>query len=74
MNEPKDKNDLPKNSSSDNTRRKALKALTIGTGAVVAGHWSKPVVESVMLPAHAQTSGLGITAGGGSGAGTTGTP
>jgi hypothetical protein len=33
-------------------RRKALKALAVGAPAV----WAKPVVDSVVLPAHAQTS------------------
>jgi len=42
-------------------RRNLLKSLAAGTGAVVAGKslpekWSKPVVDSVLLPAHAQTS------------------
>ena len=42
-------------------RRKLLKSMAAGSGAVIAGKslpesWSKPVVDSVMLPAHAQTS------------------
>lgn len=42
-------------------RRKLLKTIAAGSGAVVAGKslpesWSKPVVDSVMLPAHAATS------------------
>ena len=44
------------------SRRTLLKGL--GTGATlgmlgpwVPGKWTKPIVESVMLPAHAQTSG-----------------
>ena len=36
-------------------RRKALKALAIGAPAV----WAKPVVDSVLLPAHADASGGG---------------
>ena len=43
---------------SSNSRRKALKA--IGASGVLAGtipgSWTKPLVESVVLPAHAQTS------------------
>ena len=36
--------------------------MALGSGAVIAGkslpeNWSRPVVDSVMLPAHAQTSG-----------------
>ena len=44
--------------TTSNSRRKALKA--IGVGGVLAGtipaSWTKPVVKSVILPAHAQTS------------------
>ena len=43
-----------------NDRRALLKALTLGTGAVGAAKlptvWTKPVVDSVTLPAHAQTT------------------
>ena len=42
-------------------RRKLLKAITLGGSAVTAwkipADWSRPVVESVTLPAHAQTTG-----------------
>lgn len=43
-------------------RRKLLKSIAAGSGAVLAGRslpesWSRPVVDSVMLPGHAQTSG-----------------
>lgn len=43
------------------SRRNLLKSIAAGSGAIVAGKtlpesWSKPVVDSVMLPAHAQTS------------------
>lgn len=41
-------------------RRELLKALTLGGGAVTVANlpanWTKPVVNSVMLPAHAQTT------------------
>jgi len=41
-------------------RRSLIKALASGGAVVAAGslprQWSKPVVDSVMLPAHAQTS------------------
>ncbi len=43
-------------------RRKALKKLLVGSGAAVAASqtlpakWTKPVVDSVILPAHAQTT------------------
>jgi len=46
---------------SSESRRKLLKSIAAGSGAIVAGkslpeNWSKPVVESLILPAHAQTS------------------
>ncbi len=50
---------LPKNQA----RRKTIKKLVIGAGAL-AGYsmlpeqWTKPVIEQIILPAHAQTSGL----------------
>ena len=44
-------------------RRKALKNILAGSGTVVTAaamqdKWAKPVIESVILPSHAQTSGL----------------
>ena len=39
----------------DKNRRKGLKALAVTAPAV----WAKPVVDSVLLPAHASTSGAG---------------
>ena len=49
------------NDKSNESRRKLLKTIAAGSGAIVAGKslpgsWSKPVVDSVILPAHAQTS------------------
>ena len=46
---------------SSESRRKLLKSIAAGSGTVIAGKslpksWSKPVVDSVLLPAHAQTS------------------
>ena len=46
---------------SSESRRKLLKSIAAGSGAIVAGKslpesWKRPVVDSVMLPAHAQTS------------------
>lgn len=39
-------------------RRKALKRLILGGGVLASmpDRWTKPVVESVLLPAHAQAS------------------
>lgn len=46
---------------SSESRRKLLKSIAAGSGAVIAGKslpetWSRPVVDSVILPSHAQTS------------------
>lgn len=46
---------------SSEKRRKLLKSIAAGGGAIVAGkslpeNWTKPVVGNVILPAHAQTS------------------
>ena len=51
-----------KNKKSDESRRKLLKSIAAGSGAIVAGkslpeNWTKPIVNSVVLPAHAVTSG-----------------
>lgn len=53
---------------SNESRRKLLKSIAAGTGVVVAGKslpdmWSRPVVESVLLPAHAQTSQISLISG-----------
>ncbi|KAA3630362.1 MAG: hypothetical protein DWQ08_06360 [Proteobacteria bacterium] len=49
-------------------RRRLLKALTIGGGAVSAANlptsWKTPVIESVSLPAHAQTTTPNVLSGG----------
>ena len=50
-----------KNKVAEN-RRKLLKTVAAGGGAIIAGkslpeNWARPAVDSVMLPAHAQTSG-----------------
>jgi hypothetical protein len=42
-------------------RRNLIKALTLGGGVLSASKiptaWAAPVVDSVLLPAHAQTTG-----------------
>ncbi len=38
-------------------RRNVVKGLAVGVGGVSLSQWSKPVVETVVLPAHAQTTG-----------------
>lgn len=47
---------------SSESRRNLLKSIAAGSGAVIAGknlpeNWTRPVVDSVLLPAHGQTSG-----------------
>lgn len=47
--------------SKETARRRVLKRLVAGGGVVATGKimpddWHRPVVESVILPAHAQTS------------------
>ena len=46
-------------------RRKAVKTIVGGVGALAAYHvmptnWSKPIIEQVFLPAHAATSGTSL--------------
>ena len=38
------------------SRRTALKGLAIGGGIGALTQWSKPVVDAVVLPAHAQAT------------------
>lgn len=45
------------------TRRRLLGAVTAG-GTVAVATWHRPVIDSVLLPAHAQTTGSGAGAGG----------
>ncbi len=57
---------MKKNHNEVPARRLVLKTLAAGGGVVVAGKtlpqsWYKPVVETVVLPAHAQTSGCEAT-------------
>lgn len=46
---------------SNSSRRQLLKALTSSSGAIVVGkslpeEWTKPIIDSVVLPVHARTS------------------
>ncbi len=55
-------NSSPQNSS----RRRAVKAIAGGVGALAAYHvlpinWTKPIVEQVFLPAHAAVSGITLS-------------
>ena len=62
--------ELPSDSAGDDTdpknRRSSLKRILVGGGIISAGSqvpnkWVRPVVDSVMLPAHAQASPLSAT-------------
>lgn len=50
-------------------RRSLLKTLAVGgvAGAALPTQWSKPMIDSVVLPAHAQTTSGTVTGGGGGG-------
>ncbi len=53
--------------STDAGRRKAVGTILAGssvTAVMTAGSWSKPVIDAVMLPAHAQTSVASLVLGG----------
>lgn len=59
MSDSEDKKpDSPK-AAQDDRRRGVVKGVALGLGGVTLSHWSKPVVETVVLPAHAQTSPSG---------------
>lgn len=65
MNNFKSKNE--KMTSRDSERRRLLSIIGL-TGAAVAAapsKWSKPVIDAVILPAHAQTSCITDTTAGG---------
>jgi hypothetical protein len=68
MNQPMDNLTPPLESSETSLgRRKLLKALATGGGAIVAtttlpGQWVKPLIEIGLLPAHAQASSPAVVA------------
>lgn len=55
----------------DKTRRRTLLVALLGAGSLgqraIPGQWAKPVVDSVLLPAHAATSEVFVTGTFGSG-------
>jgi len=58
INEKTNKNQIVRNKEK---RRQMLKTMAVGGGAVIAGktaptEWTKPVIDSVLIPAHAQAS------------------
>lgn len=70
MSDSQDKKPGSTGQAQDKRRRGVVKGgVALGIGGVTLSQWSKPVVETVVLPAHAQTSPGGGTiraAGGGS--------
>ena len=46
----------------DRRRRAALKVLAGVGGSVTASQWVKPVMDAVVLPAHAASSGINLPA------------
>jgi hypothetical protein len=53
----------PEPGEHDQHKRAAVKRLIAAGGVVAATHWSKPVVDAVILPAHAQSTGFTLPAG-----------
>ena len=54
MNKPRDRQQTPELGPG---RRKLVKALAAGgSGVLLSQEWSKPIVDSVILPLHAQAS------------------
>jgi len=56
MNEKKGGKTTQPGEARDGTRRGIVKGVALGVGGLTLTHWSKPVVQNVVLPAHAQTS------------------
>lgn len=56
------------NDSKKNARRAILKSMAMGSGAIATGKmmpekWARPVIDSVVLPAHAITSNIQLLSG-----------
>lgn len=51
-----DEAELKKSPKSSDRRNVLKKSITIGGATIIASEWSRPIVETVILPAHAQTS------------------
>jgi hypothetical protein len=57
---------MPKQDPAQQSRRRLIKTLT-GTGGLILGakalpeQWTKPVVDAVLLPAHAQATGPSLS-------------
>ena len=54
---------MSKHESSDKSsekRRSVVKGVALGVGGLSISQWSKPMVETVVLPAHAVTTGRAV--------------
>jgi hypothetical protein len=47
------------------SRRAALRGIALGGGALVITQWKKPVVDAIVMPAHAQVSVFSASGGAG---------
>ena len=43
----------PDNNASSGARRTAIKNITLAGGSIAVTKWTAPVIESIVLPAHA---------------------
>jgi len=68
-----DNNNTQKNTS-DKRRKMLVGGGVMSTGALLPETWKGPVFNSIVLPAHAQTSTMAITSGMFAGSGAIPTP
>ena len=73
MSKQEEQQQSPVSGARDDKRRKLVKGAALGVGGITLTHWSRPVVESVVLPVHAQTTGPSSPGAQVSGAGATST-
>ena len=53
---PENATEVTKSDASGSRRDALKKTVTVGGVSIALASWTKPVVESVILPAHAQTT------------------
>ena len=51
-----DKLNNSNDSGSFDGKRKLVRGILASSGAFIASQWTKPIVESVLVPVHAETS------------------
>jgi len=59
-----DDSNKPESEDTSAHRRKVIKGLVLGGTVVSATQWSKPMVEAVVLPAHAAPISIAANGGG----------